>query len=370
MNSLDKYILRQCTTPLVLILIVTTTIVWMTQSLQRIEIIVEYGQGLGIFLYLSLLIIPSLLAVIIPFALFGAVVYALFRLHSDSEIAVMFAAGVSRWRIAAPLLLITVLAALMTLYVNVDLMPRTYRVLKQTVAEIRADFASALLRSGEFVSLSDGVTIYVDEARPGGQFVGMLINNYSKAEMRETYMAERAILQETSTGPLLLLKNGSIHRAAPYSGKVDIIRFQDWAVNINAITDTPGEFQLELTERYLGELLNPDMSKPYDRANVYKLLAEGHARLSSPLYAFAYVLIALYALIGGAYTRRSYFMRVAAAGAVIFSLRIAGFIIQGLAGSAGAVWMVYTPPLAAIGAATFLLFAPARFRLFPAQESA
>ena len=94
MSSLDKYILRQCLTPLVLILVVTTAIVWMTQALQRVDIIIEHGQGLGIFLYLSLLIIPSLLAVIIPFALFGAVVYALHRLHSDSEIAVMFAAGV------------------------------------------------------------------------------------------------------------------------------------------------------------------------------------------------------------------------------------------------------------------------------------
>ena len=102
MSSLDKYILRQCITPLVLILIVTTLIVWMTQSLQRIDIIVEHGQGLGVFLFLSRLIIPSLLAVIIPFALFGAVVYALYRLHSDSEIAVMFAAGVSRRRTGAP----------------------------------------------------------------------------------------------------------------------------------------------------------------------------------------------------------------------------------------------------------------------------
>ena len=102
----------------------------MTQSLQRIDIIVEYGQGFGVFAFLSLLIIPSLLAIIIPFSLFGASVFALYRLHTDSEIAVMFAAGVSRWRLTAPILLITALGALATYYINVDLMPRSYRVLK------------------------------------------------------------------------------------------------------------------------------------------------------------------------------------------------------------------------------------------------
>ncbi|PQA88939.1 LptF/LptG family permease [Hyphococcus luteus] len=370
MKSLDKYILRQCVVPLSLILLAVTTIVWMTQSLQRIEIIVEHGQGLGVFLYLSLLIIPSLLAVIIPFALFGAVVYTLYRLHSDSEIAVMFAAGVSRARLAAPLLAITALAALTTLYVNVDLMPRTYRVMKQKVANIRADFASSLLRSGEFVDAGDGFTVYVDEVRPGGQFVGLLINDYRNAEDRTTYMAQRAIIQETDAGPLLLLSNGSRQSIADYTGDVEIIRFDDWAINLSTLQDGAGELQLEMTERYLGELLNPDMSEPYDRANAKKLVAEGHSRLASPIYAFAYVLIGLYALIGGAYTRRSYFIRVAVAGTSIFALRVIGYVAQGAAGETGAYWMVYAPPMAATGAAAFLLLAPPPSRRFRGRRAA
>lgn len=368
MASLDKYILRQCLIPFGLILLVTTAIVWATQSLQRIDVIVEHGQGLGVFLMLSLLIIPSLIAVIIPFALFGAVVYALYRLHSDSEIAVMFAAGVSRKRIAAPLLLITCIAALATLYVNVDLMPRTYRVMKQMVADIRADFVSSLLHSGEFVDASDGFTIYVDEARPGGQFVGLMINDYRDAEDRKTYMAQRAVFRETDAGPLLLLKNGNIQSVDDYSGNVDIVRFEDWAINVSTFRENSGELQLEMTERYLGELLQPDLSKPYDRINADKLKAEGHSRLASPLYAFAYVLIGLYSLIGGAYTRRSYFLRVAIAGAAIFGLRVIGFVAQNAAGATGELWMAYAPPLAAIGAAAFLLFAPPPTRRLAPRE--
>ncbi|WP_375207084.1 LptF/LptG family permease [Hyphococcus sp.] len=365
MSSLDKYILRQCLTPLVLILVVTTAIVWMTQALQRVDIIIEHGQGLGIFIYLSLLIIPSLLAVIIPFALFGAVVYALHRLHSDSEIAVMFAAGVSRLRIAAPLMIITAMAAAATFYVNVDLMPRTYRVMKQMVADIRADLASSLLRSGEFINAADGLTIYVDEIRPGNQFVGLLINDYRNPKDRKTYFAQRAILRETDAGPVLLLKNGNIQTVAQYTGAVDIIQYQDWAIDISSLKPDAGELQLEMTERYLGELLNPDMTKIYDRQNAAKLIAEGHARITSPLYAFAYVFIGLYAMIGGSYSRRGDFLRVAFAGAAIFLLRVAGFLAQGFAGSSGEMWLIYAPPLAAIGSSAFLLFAPpTRRRLF------
>ncbi|MEM8772367.1 MAG: LptF/LptG family permease [Pseudomonadota bacterium] len=370
MSSLDKYILRQCVTPLAMILTAVTMIVWMTQSLQRVEIIVEHGASIALFGFLSILIIPSLLAVIIPFALFGACVYALYRLHSDSEIAVIFAAGVSRWRLAAPILALTFVGALATLYVNVDLMPRSYRVLKQEVADIRADVASSVLRSGEFTTLIDGFTIYIDEARPGGQFVGLFVNDYRDREDPKVYMAERAVLTETPAGPILFLRNGNIQRSSENSDDISLLRFEEVALDVSSYQNNRGELVLELTERYPGELLNPDMSHPYDKANAGKLIAEGHARFAGPIYAFSYVLIGLFALIGGPYNRRGYVLRIAAAGVAIFAIRIAGFVAQGLVETSAAYWLLYAIPTAACLLFSLLLFAPNLFRLGNARQPA
>jgi len=341
-----------------MILASVTLIVWMTQTLQRVEIVVEHGAGLAVFGFLSILIIPSLLAVIIPFALYGAAVYALYRLHSDSEIAVLFAAGVSRWRLSAPILALTAIGALVTLYVNVDLMPRSYRVLKQNVADIRADVASSILRSGEFTTFVDGFTIYIDEARPGSQFTGLLVNDYRDPDDVRTYMAERALLRETENGPMLFLRKGNWQRRTGEDGKVVVAPFDELAVNVASYQDAPSELVLELTERYPHELLNPDMSKPYDRANAGKLIAEGHSRYAGPLYAFAYVLIGLYALIGGPYSRRGYVLRMAAAGGVIFLLRIGGFLAQGVVAEHGGFWLLYAIPLEAIVIVALMLYAP------------
>lgn len=349
-------------TPLAVGLVAVTLIVWMTQSLQRIEIIVEYGQGLGVFAFLSVLIVPSLLAIIIPFAIFGACVYALYRLHSDSEIAVMFAAGVSRWRLSLPILALTVVGALATLYVNVDLMPRSYRVLKQEVADIRADLAGAILRSGEFTTFIDGFTIYIDEARPGGQFIGLLVNDTRDAEDPKTYMARRAVLRETESGPMLFLRDGNVQRRSEETDEVSFVRFEELAVNVGDYREGRRELVLELTERYPGELLNPDMTKGYDRKFAGKLKAEGHSRFAGPLYAFAYVMIGLYAMIGGAYNRRGYILRMIAAGAAIFAVRVVGFVAQGFVAETGAYWLLYAIPGAAIVIAGALLYAPVHGR--------
>lgn len=367
MSSLDRYILRQCFTPFLVALAIVTVIVWMTQTLQRADILVEYSQGFGVFARLSILIIPSLLTVVIPFSLFCAALYAMQRLHSDSEIAVMFAAGVSRLRIAAPLLLIASAAMAATLWINLDLMPASYRMLKQEIANIRADLASAVLRSGQFVPLSDGFTVYVEESRPGGLLVGLLVNDYRNGDAPETYMAQRGVIRDTPAGPLLQLSKGSIQRVSEKTGQVDIVRFEQTSVNIGDFAKRSREFQPELTERYLSELFHPDLSRAWDRENVGLLMAEGHNRLASPLYVFAYALIAIYALIGGAYRRRGYALRISVTCGLAVALRVFGIVVQGFTAETGLYWLQYCVPAAAIIVAAYLL---ARNKIYPRQTAA
>lgn len=347
MRSLDRYLLRQCLVPFIIATVVVTAIVWITQSLQRAEMFVERTEGLALFARLSLLLIPSLLSVILPFALFMAALYAIQRLHSDSEIAVMFASGVGRLRIAAPLLLIAAGAAAATLWINLQLMPASYRILKNEIANMRADVASLVIRSGEFTTVAKGFTVYVEEARPNGQFVGLLVNDYRKGEYSETYMAQRGLLRETSAGPILHLINGNVQRVARYTGAVDFIKFSETVVNLDILAGDRGIQQLELTERYLSELMKPDLSNAWDRENASVLMAEGHNRLAAPLYAFAYVLIALYALVGGPYSRRGYALRIAVACAAAGVLRVIGFVLQGVTADIGQYWLQYTVPLSA-----------------------
>ena len=355
LNRLDTYILRQFVGPFILTVIVLTVVIWITQSLQRIELVLENGRGLGMFLHLSILIIPNLLVILIPFALFAATLYSLYRMHSDSEIAVMFAAGVSRARIAIPFLLITFLGAIATLYIAVDLSPRTYRILKQRILDIRTDLASSILRSGEFIKVIDGFTIYVKEVNTGNQFTGLLVNDYRNPSETRTYLAQRGVLQETDAGPVLVLIGGTIQSKSSRSDKAEIIPFQQTSIKVGELQKKQ-ELQLELTERYLHELLEPDLGNEWDRVNQSRMIAEAHSRLSAPFHAFAYVLIALYALIGGAYNRRGYIVRISIAAALVIGVRVLSYVLFPFAATYNLMWLLYLLPISIIFLNLALLF--------------
>jgi lipopolysaccharide export system permease protein len=103
----------------------------------------------------------------------------------------------------------------------------------------------------------------------------------------------------------------------------------------------------DTSERYLSELLSPPFPpNQLVRRGVY--LAEGHNRLSAPLYCIAFALIALAATAKGRMARSSYALRLSGAALLGAALRLVGYGAQGLAArSPQFMVLLYLLPLSA-----------------------
>jgi lipopolysaccharide export system permease protein len=156
---LSLYVLGQLFGPTVLFAFLLTAVIWLTQSLRLLDLVINRGQSAPTFLYLTLLILPSLLVIILPIAYFAGTLFALSKLNSDSELVVMSAAGYSRAQLAVPVLITAAIVMLLTYICGLWLMPAGQRAMKDKVVDIRADIGAALLNEGEFNTPSDGLTV-------------------------------------------------------------------------------------------------------------------------------------------------------------------------------------------------------------------
>ena len=93
MGTLDRYVLRQVLIATVLVAATLTCAIWLTQSLRFVELIVNRGLTIGTFFYLTLLLLPSFLWLLLPISLFAAVLFTYLRLTTDSELVVMEGSG-------------------------------------------------------------------------------------------------------------------------------------------------------------------------------------------------------------------------------------------------------------------------------------
>src|SRR3712207_3774852 len=110
MSRVTRYISRQIALTLLAVTIGLAALIWLTQSLRFIELVLDRGLSFTVFLELTGLLLPSFFAVILPITTFVVTLFAYVRLSSDRELVVMRAAGLSDWRLARPALLVAALA--------------------------------------------------------------------------------------------------------------------------------------------------------------------------------------------------------------------------------------------------------------------
>src|SRR6201997_5765986 len=101
-TRLDRYLFRQLLVALIAVTGGLTALIWLIQSLRFVELVVNHGLSLGVFLELTGLLIPSFVAVILPITTFVIVQFIYQRLAGDRELTVMRAAGLSPFALARP----------------------------------------------------------------------------------------------------------------------------------------------------------------------------------------------------------------------------------------------------------------------------
>ncbi len=369
MSRLTRYILRQLGLPVLFISVALVGVIWLTQSLRFVDLIVNRGLSPSHFLYLTVLLLPGIFAVILPVALLCGVLFTYHRLSFDSEIIVMKAAGLSQRALAVPAIIMALIVTIATYGLTLYLQPLGFRTFKDQQFTIRHNYASVLIREGTFNNVIKGVTVYVRE-RHGGELLGILVHDSREPDKAITVMAERGTLVQTAEGPRFVMENGNRQERHRDSDQLSLLYFDRYALDLALIAESPESRWREPGERYISELLFPGDSEAADYYRD-KLRAEAHKRFVSPLYCIAFVLIALAAILSGEFDRRYEWRRILYAAAGSVAVQVVGIsLVPIVATTPGLSFLLYLNVILASCAALWILMAARRWKTTNRSSSA
>jgi lipopolysaccharide export system permease protein len=331
MNSLDRYILRQCLSMMVFVTLALSAAVWLAQSLRLVDLIVNRGLSVQLFLYLALLILPRFLDIVGPIGAFIAVLFVFNRLTSDSELVVMRAAGLGPVVLARPVLILAGVAFVALLSLSAYFLPASNREFKDLQFEIRNRFVSALLQEGAFTTVSDKLTIYIAGRNERGEVTGLLINDDRDPQQPVTILAERGAFADADSaqGSRIIMVNGSRQRFDRTTGKLTVLTFARYTLDLDMLRDAPIVRFRDAQERFLFELFWPPPGLDPLMRDSFR--TEGHLRLVVPLSVFSFVMIPLACLLPGEFNRRGQLARVLAAIALAFVFQALDLATKNLA---------------------------------------
>jgi lipopolysaccharide export system permease protein len=223
---------------------------------------------------------------------------------------------------------------------------------------VRTDLASTLVREGEFTAPAPGLTVYAQSIDNQGLIRNLFIHQEKGGGDATTYTADEGRLAQRGGRPVLIMRHGS-NQEFSRAGVLNYLTFDEYIFDLSALTRTNELVHYKPSDRYLHELLFPDLQQDWERRNRLGLLAEGHARLATPLYNLALMSLALAAIVGAGYSRTGYGRRIAIASAAAAVSRILGFVVQ--AAAEENAWLnvlQYAIPVATMALALRVVFRP------------
>lgn len=352
MTLIQHYLFRQIAMPVAGACAGLAGIGLLSQSLDQLEVIVERGQSAWVMLKLTLLAMPQLLAVVAPIGLFVGALFALTRLQREQELTAIFASGVTRWSVVRPAARLATIVAVITLFLTVVGQPWAQREARAQAFAIRTDLAAVLVEEGRFVQGPNGLTVYVQQIEQNGLLKNLFVY-LDNGDSVSTWDAAQARFGRTPRGePILILQDASWQRYSS-TGVLEYMSFDNNVVDLSPFADSTERIRYKPSDLWLPQLFNPSPSDLEHVGSRRELRAEGHARLSAPLYVFTGMALALAALLGGSFSRTGYTLRIAKASGLFLVVRVIGYGL--VAGSAWNPWLIPLQYILPIGVAALAL---------------
>jgi lipopolysaccharide export system permease protein len=326
MGSIARYIFRTTTSAFVVVLVSLTALIWVTQALRDFDLVTNRGQSLAVFLGITSLVIPTLVMIIAPIALFIAIAHVLNKLANDSEIIVMNAAGMSPWRLFRAFLPIILLVSLLILLLGAYVAPKGLRMLREWLASVNASVVSTVVQPGRFVGIGDNVTVNIAAREPNGQLRGVFVDDRRDPNDRTTVIADRGDLLENQQGTFLVLRNGTVQRQDKAHRDPNIVTFERYALDLAQFSHEAATVNYSIHARYFWQLLFPDKNEASSKQKPGELRAELFNRLMAPIYPFAFAVIVFAYLGAPRTTRESRAGALVGAVGAIVTVRLVGFI--------------------------------------------
>ncbi|MEO5374164.1 MAG: LPS export ABC transporter permease LptF [Alphaproteobacteria bacterium] len=323
MAAITRYILRQISVGTFLVALGMACILWLTQSLRFVELIVKKGLSIGTFLRLTLLLLPNFLVIIVPISLFAVVLFTYNRLNTDRELVVLRAAGMSDFGLARAALVLASVLAIGGYALTVSLVPRSVERFREMQWTIRNDMSAILLQEGMFTEISPNLTVYIRSRSPEGELLGILVHDKRSPNRSVTMMAERGVLAFGEQGPRVLMVNGNRQEVRTGENDLSLLYFDSYNVELSSIGDPEDIRFRDARERPMRELLTLSEADGVQPIDVRRFRVEAHQRIVNPLYNLTFVVIALATLLSGSFNRRGHGARILVAVGLMIAVEAA-----------------------------------------------
>ena len=185
-----------------------STIIWVFQAVNFLDIMIEDGRNYSIYLNYTLLNYPKIISRILPFALFFSFSYTLIKYETNNELIIFWNHGISKINIINFFFWVSTLIMLIQIILVSIIVPKSQEIARSELRSSDVDYFEGLIKPKKFNDTIKGLTIFAEEKNIDGEFKNIYIKKNSSDNNFQITFAKKGIFELKGDKRVLVLYDG------------------------------------------------------------------------------------------------------------------------------------------------------------------
>ena len=368
-NKIYKHFFLELSKYFFIVLFTFTAIVWAVQAVNYLDLIVDDGHAVTIYLGYSLLNISKILTKFIPLSFLLALFLTILKLEDESEFMILWTAGLNKIRVVNFFLCVSFIVTFIQITLASFINPEVLNYSRSLIRSSNLDFISSMIKTNQFNDTVEGLTIYVEEKDENDLMKNIFIRDDKKIlkgldspkdSGNITIFAEKGKIEKRDKS-YLALENGII-QTENKSKEIQSINFKKTSLLLQGMkTKSITQPKLQETSSIILMecLFKKDMEeKLLNCAKKSKLdaLSEFNRRFGMPLYIPYVAVLCSFLLIGRNDSKRKHLYKYFYFGIAFISLVMAEILVRYSGKSLNYSLIYYLIPILSVPLLYLILF--------------
>ena len=188
MNKLIfKKILSDYLNFFIIAIISTSLIVWVFQSVNFLDIIIEDGRGYLTYLNYSILNFPKIISKLLPFVLFFSFFYILNKYENNNELLIFWNFGVNKIKLVYFFFYFSLIVLVLQIILSSIIVPNSLQFSRSIMSKSNINLFEGFIKPKRFNDTVKNLTIYSEDKKENGDLVNIFIKKDIKLDFQITY---------------------------------------------------------------------------------------------------------------------------------------------------------------------------------------
>ena len=349
--SMKKIMFRKfaldCTFFFLISIISASTIVWVFQAVNFLDLMVEDGRDFFLYLNYTFLNFPKIVSKLLPFALFFSFFYVISKYELNNELIIFWNFGISKIQLINFVLKVSLFFMVLQILLVALIVPKTQNISRDLIKKSNVNFFESFIKPRKFNDNIKGLTIFADEKNDKGELKNIYLKKETEDNNFQITYAKKGYFQSSKNVQILVLENGqtinkinddittfnfkesTLNMSSQDSSIIKVDKIQETSTyNLILCLDRFINFE-DKTKKKSSKFIQNCTSENLD--NVFK---EVYKRFLVPVFIPTLILVSLILIIKSKetinYTRYRLFIFLLGVGLIIFSETTQKFIINSL----------------------------------------